>query len=123
MFRDSLAAVVGACNALLLRADDLLSAHNDKIELGNLRCSQGHLALSRHDDAHVFARAAEALASEVRAGPESELGRGIARLNRAIKVAALDSPELLLRGEVVAELPASIIAKLGDELKKCGEAV
>ncbi|HET7365869.1 MAG TPA: tetratricopeptide repeat protein [Burkholderiales bacterium] len=76
-----------AARSALDAGEQLLRAANDKFSLGILQCGRAeteHLAGAKQAAADFLAAAA-ALAAEVGAGPQSELGQAIARQRAAIR--------------------------------------
>src|SRR5262249_13889665 len=66
---------LSAGEPLAARGEELLTTIGDKIELGKLLCTRGHLALAAGRDAAALLERVGALARESGAGPGSELGR------------------------------------------------
>jgi len=85
-----------------------LSALGEKLALGKLLSLRGHIALWVGQDARGFLERAQALAQETAAGAGGELGRAIARLQRAIaasqEAGAGRPPPRLFRGDLVEDL-------------------
>jgi hypothetical protein len=90
---------------LAAQSEALLTELGEKLELGKLLCVRGHLALARAESASDLLRRTAALAGEVGARPESELGQTLARLARA--QAAFEAGETLFRGERWEVIPLS----------------
>jgi serine/threonine protein kinase/tetratricopeptide (TPR) repeat protein len=97
---------LGAAQALLRQAQPILREVRDALSLGLCLCEQGHLALSLGRPASKLLGKARELAEGLHAGPESKLGRAVARLDRA--VVALDAGRPLVRGECPEDLPGRL---------------
>jgi len=77
-----------------------LSDLGDKLELGKLLCTAGHIALAGGQGARL--ERVRAIALELSVGRDSELGRDIAKLERA--QAAFEAGRPLLRGYLPEDL-------------------
>jgi eukaryotic-like serine/threonine-protein kinase len=82
----------------------------DGLYTASALCARGHLALARGRPARELLAEARALVGAAQAGPQSELGRAVARLERA--VTAFEAGQPLVRGESPADLPAGLLAAL-----------
>jgi predicted ATPase/serine/threonine protein kinase len=102
----------GKAGALAEQAERLLEAVGLKLELGKLLCQRGHIALCGGQDARELLERARALADEVGAGPDSELGKMLARLQRAQE--AFEAGRPLFRGECFEDIPEGLRNRLSE---------
>jgi predicted ATPase len=91
---------------LAMQGEQLLVAMGDRRELGRLLCHRGHIELAGGRSGRGFLERACALAEDVGAGPESELGKLIPKLRRAVE--AFEAGRPLYRGECWTELPEGL---------------
>jgi serine/threonine protein kinase/tetratricopeptide (TPR) repeat protein len=98
-----------AARQRLGRAEALLKASGHRIFLGMCLCEQGHVALALGESgAAELLREAEAIAAPMPLGPESDLGRSIGRLRRALDAASAGKLEELVQGDWYGDLPAKL---------------
>jgi serine/threonine protein kinase/predicted ATPase len=84
-------------------AEDIAREVLDPFAEGLCLCERGHIALAQRRSAAEFLERARGIADAAEAGPNSELGRVIGRLQRAVDAAARG--EELFRGERLEDLP------------------
>src|SRR5262249_50419504 len=68
---------------LCAKAEEILTEVNDKLELGRLFCTRGHLLLWGEKSASSLLAQARTLAGEIGAGQESNFGKKLSVLARA----------------------------------------
>jgi predicted ATPase/tRNA A-37 threonylcarbamoyl transferase component Bud32 len=95
----------------LTEAEALLREVGDGAGIGLALCERGHLELAHRRRAREPLSQADELASRLGIAPQSELGRALARLRRAVGAAQAGDP--LLHGELSQDLPAGLRHRLG----------
>jgi serine/threonine protein kinase/tetratricopeptide (TPR) repeat protein len=96
---------------LLQEGRERLEAVGDRVHLALNLCERGHLALAQGHAARDEMEAARREAEALEVQRDSEVGRAVARLDRAVQ--ALAAGERLFRGERAADLPAGLRDALG----------
>jgi serine/threonine protein kinase/tetratricopeptide (TPR) repeat protein len=88
---------------LIAEAEGIAREVRDPYAEGLCLCERGHIALAQGRDAQPLLEWAQRIAAAAEAGPQSELGRVIARLERAAEARARG--EELFRGGRLEDLP------------------
>ncbi|MBI2571352.1 MAG: tetratricopeptide repeat protein [Candidatus Schekmanbacteria bacterium] len=100
---------------LAMEAEETLRDIGDDIYLTLCLCERGHVALALGLEARELLEEAYELAEPFAAGPDSEMGRALARLEGAL--GALESGGDLVRGDCPDWLPAGLRSRLAGQ---CG---
>jgi serine/threonine protein kinase/predicted ATPase len=95
-------------DALAGEAERLLMSVGDKLALGGLLCLRGRIALCAGTAGRPFLERAQALASEVGVGPDSQLHRLISTLERAVTAFEAGEQQRLFRGQCLEDIPAGV---------------
>jgi serine/threonine protein kinase/tetratricopeptide (TPR) repeat protein len=103
---------LAGAEALMTRAEGIAAQVGVRLDHAKLACSHGHLALARGQDGRPLLEQAGAIAAELGVRAESELGRAVERLARALEAYESGEQQRLLRGELVEDIPAALRRRL-----------
>jgi len=90
---------------LVQTAQNILLEANATLELAERYCEHGFICLAENTSAGQYLENARDLAQSLNAGPRSETGRLIHRLEKAQEAFNTDTGHNLFRGELLTELP------------------
>jgi eukaryotic-like serine/threonine-protein kinase len=96
----------------LVDAEALFRAVGDRVYVGLCLCERGHVEVARGRSAADSLDEARRLMAELRTGPDSRLGRAVARLEDA--VAAAEGGRPLHRGERLEDVPEGLRRALAE---------
>lgn len=91
---------------LAQRGASIQAEQGNRLSLAKVTCVQGHIALAANQDGREMLARASALAHEIGAAQESELGEGLAELRAAIETFEAGRHERLFRGRRIEDIPA-----------------
>jgi tetratricopeptide (TPR) repeat protein len=86
-------------------AELILTDLGDLLDLARSCCERGHLALVRDRMGRPFLEKAQQMAAALGVGPESEIGRAVIHLRRAVEAFERGGRHRLYRGELLEDLP------------------